>query len=341
MAKTFRPRSNQQDGFYLRDLIDDFKKVNNSHFLNISDFDYLQILAILIRENIKDSGIWNITPRYLNDIKTEQIEAIWSESKKAILKTFDFFENFLNLKGTQFVPYRYFYLTISNYFYENKNPNYNFLKKYFWFNSFHRDDLLTNTANINAHIEFLNKQKNNEEYQFSRFIIDRDTLRKSSYSSKGRISRAILSLYANKIPKDWKYTDRNVNVDNLFFSTDKPNLHHIFPTDYIIKNGISNKLDHNSLMNIAYLTQLTNLEISNKNPLKYIKNYDANPEFEQVIDSHLLPKQILQWSKIDEMPPNALDGFIEDRVDCVINELKKQLEGITVDVIDTQDISEK
>ena len=31
---------------------------------NISDFDYLQIIAILIKENIENSGIKNITPRY-------------------------------------------------------------------------------------------------------------------------------------------------------------------------------------------------------------------------------------------------------------------------------------
>lgn len=280
VAKTFRPKSSTDNGFYLRELIDDFKKINNSRFLQIEDFDYLQIIAILIRENIGNSGIHNITPRYLNDIKTEQIESIWDAAKKAILKTFDFFENTLNLKVPQLIPYRYFYLTIANYFYKNPSPNYDFLKKYFWFNSFHRDDLLSNTGDINKHLSLLNSEKYDKEQKFERFLIDKDTLRKSSYSSKGRISRAILSLYSHKCPKDWKYTDRNVNVSNFFLSTDKPNLHHVFPTNYIFKKGINNQLDNNSLMNIAYLTQSTNLNISDKNPLEYIKQYDENPNFE-------------------------------------------------------------
>jgi hypothetical protein len=337
VAKTFRPKSETDKGFYLRDLIDDFKKVNNSNYLQIDDFDYLQIIAILIRENIENSGIHNITPRYLNDIKTEQIESIWDSAKKAILKTFDFFENTLNLKGPQLIPYRYFYLTIANYFYKNDTPNYDFLKKYFWFNSLHRDDLLSNTGDINQHISLLNGEKYDKEQRFGRFLIDKDTLRKSSYSSKGRISRAILSLYSHKCPKDWKYTDRNVNVDNFFFSTDKPNLHHIFPTNYISNNRADNQLDNNSLMNIAYLTQLTNLEISDKNPLEYIKEYDENPNFESVIDSHLLPKQILTWARMDEMPSNALDQFMEERVELVIEELKRQLSGINIEVIDTKE----
>ncbi|NCP61456.1 MAG: DUF262 domain-containing protein [Flavobacteriales bacterium] len=337
VAKTFRPKSASDNGFYLRDLIDGFREINNSRFLQLSDFDYLQILSILIRENIENSGIVNITPRYLNDIKTEQIETIWADSKKAILKTFDFFENTLNLKGPQLIPYRYFYLTISNYFYQNSSPDYDFLKKYFWFNSLHRDDLLSNTTDIKNHITFLNKEKNKEEYQFERFLIDRDTLRKASYSSKGVSSRAILALFATNQPKDWKFTDRNVIAENFFFSTDKPNLHHIFPTDYIAKNPGSNTIDNNSLMNIAYLTQITNLEISNKNPLDYICDYDKNPDFPTAIKSHLIPEQILEWSSLPEMPENALDLFIEQRIDLIIEQLKSKLNGIKFEVIDTSE----
>jgi len=336
VAKTFRPESKEKQGFYLREYIDGFRKLNNSNFLQISDFDYLQIIAILIRENIEESGIWNITPRYLNDIKTEQIEEIWEPAKKAINKTFDFFENTLNIKGPQLIPYRYFYLTIATYFFNNNSPDYSFLKKYFWFHSFHNNDLLSNTGDVNSHIEFLSGQKNTGDHNFPRFLINKETLRNSSYSSKGRLSRAILSLYASKQPKDWKYIDRNVIVDNFFFSTDKPNLHHIFPTNYIFQNPGSNELNNNSLMNIAYLTQITNLEISDKNPLNYIQDYDSNPEFEAVIKNHVLPIELLQWSRFESMPSDALDQFIENRVDLVIEELKKNMNGVNIEVIDTK-----
>jgi hypothetical protein len=260
-----------------------------------------------------------------------------SLQKKAILKTFDFFENTLNLKGPQLIPYRYFYLTIANYFYKNENPDYDFLKKYFWFHSLHNEDLLSNTTDINTHIELLNKEKSKEDFEFKRFLIDKEKLRKATYSSKGTYSRAILSLYSSKKPKDWKYTDRDVIADNFFFSTDKPNLHHIFPTNYIENNRGNNKLDNNSLMNIAYITQLTNLEISDKNPLEYITDYDKNPNFEKVIQSHLLPMEIIEWARMEKMPDDALDQFIEKRVEIIIDELKNNLEGISFEVIDTQE----
>ena len=341
VAKTFRPQEKEKTGFYLRDLLEKFRTINNSNFLQIEDFDFLQVIAIIIRENIEKSDIWNITPTYLNNLTAEQIEIVWEDTKIAILKTFDFFENTLKIKGPQLIPYRYFYLTIACYFFRNDNPNYDFLKKYFWFNSFHNSDLLSNTGHINVHLSLLYKEKNRKEYSFDRFLIDKDVLRNSSYSSKGRLSRAILSLFSNNDPKDWKYTDRSVIADNFFFSTDQPNLHHVFPSNFISKNPGKNSLSNNSLMNIAYITQLTNLEISDKNPLIYIREYNQNPNFANVLQSHFLSSKLIEWSKQESMPENALDLFIEDRVSMIIEKLRTILSDNSFEVIDTRATKQK
>ncbi|MEQ8235205.1 MAG: DUF262 domain-containing protein [Syntrophomonadaceae bacterium] len=346
VAKTFKPATPQTSetqgngGFYLRELIDKFRDLNQSEFLKINDLDYLQTLAVTINQHVSGSSVKNITDRYLNEIKTENILEVWDETKKAMLKTFDFFENHLHIKTPYLIPFRYFYFTITEYFYMNPNPNYDFLKIYFWFNSFHNDDLLSNTTQLFQHIAFLNLEKNGQLYEFDRFLIDKQKLRSATYSSRGRWSRAILSLYSSKKPKDWKFCDREVIVQNLFFTTDKPNLHHIFPTnsDYVLKNKHKNKITSDSLMNIAYLTQITNLDITNKNPLEYIKEYD-NPEFEAIMDSHYLPLEILGWSRADQMPENGLDQFIESRVNNIMADLRNKLNGIRFEEIDTVDVS--
>lgn len=340
VAKTFKPKTQTDSGFYLRELIDDFRNTNRSEFLTIGDLDYLQILAIIINRHITDSGVRNITDRYLNEIKTDQILEIWEDAKKAILKAFDFFENHLHIKTPYLIPFRYFYLTVANYFYKNDNPDYSFLGQYFWYHSFHNDDLLSNTTHLFQHIDFLDKEKQKQLYQFGRFLIDKERLRSSSYSSRGRLSRAILVLYANHQPKDWEHCNREVLVQNLFFSTDNPNLHHVFPTnsEYVLKNKHHNQIDSNSLMNIVYLTQITNLNITNRNPLEYIKDYDK-PEFEAIMPTHLLPKEVLEWARNDNMPPNALDIFIEKRVELIIDDLKKKLPIPNFDVIDTKQTS--
>lgn len=341
VAKTFKTATQSENGFYLRELIDDFRDHNNSEFLKISDLDYLQILAIIINHNIPDSGVRNITDRYLNEIKTEHILAVWEETKKAMLKMFDFFENHLHLKTPYLIPFRYFYFTITAYFYKNTNPDYGLLKKYFWFNSFHNEDKLSNTTQLGQHIEFLNKAKKNELLAFDRFLIDKQRLRSATYSSKGRMSRAVLALYASAQPKDWEHCDREVLVQNFFFSTDKPNLHHIFPTnsEYVLNNEHKNKITSDSLMNIAYLTQITNLDITNRNPLEYMKDYDK-PEFEAIMSSHLLSGEILEWARSGVFPENAIDQFIESRVNSILADLKTKLNDLIFDAIDTIETNE-
>lgn len=340
VAKTFKPIANGETGFYLRELIDSFRNINQSQFLHISDLDYLQALAVLICWNIEDSGVRNITDRYLNEIKTDHILAVWEDAKKALLKTFDFFENHLHIKTPYLIPFRYFYFTITAYFYQNQSPNYDFLKKYFWFNSFHNDELLSNTTQLFQHIEFLDTERYNKEYKFDRFLINKETLRSASYSSRGRVSRAMLSLFASMMPRDWEHCDREVLAHNLFFSTDKPNLHHIFPTnsEYILNNRHLNEIDNNTLLNIAYLTQITNLDITNRNPLEYLKDYDK-PTFEVIMPTHFLPPQLLSWARKDDMPANALDLFVEERLQLILDNLKQKMTGITFEEFDTSELS--
>lgn len=339
VAKTFKPGSNGDEGFYLRELIENFRKTNQSEFLQISDLDYLQALAVLINQNIEDSGIRNITDRYLNEIKTEHIVEVWEDAKRALLKTFDFFENHLHIKTPYLIPFRYFYFTITAYFFQNKSPNYDFLKKYFWFYSFHDEELLSNTTHLFRHVEFLAAEKHGQMHQFDRFLVNKQSIRASSYSSRGRTSRAILSLFASVKPRDWEHCDREVLANNLFFSTDKPNLHHIFPTnsEYVLNNRHLNKIDNNTLLNIAYLTQITNLDITNRNPLDYLLDYDK-PEFEAIMDTHFLPRQILAWARNNNMPSNALDLFVNDRLELILANLKQKLTGIPFEVFDTAEV---
>lgn len=292
VAKTFRTETEDKSGFYLREIIEDFREDTEGNYKDLDNLTYLQILAVLINQNINGSKIYNITDRYLNDIKAEQIEAVWPYAKAALLKLFDFFENHLHLKGPKLIPYRYFYMALSSYFYNHPNPNYDFLKKYFWYHGFHNEDLLSNTTQLWQHVDFLRGEKNGTSPAFERFLIDKNTLRRSSYSSRGRLSRAILSLLANQEPRDWAYTDRHVLSDVYYILADKPNLHHIFPSNYISQNKGKNTLDSNSLMNIAYITQITNLQISDDNPIQYLMKFDSRG-LEEILSAHLIPKEVL------------------------------------------------
>ena len=335
VAKTFRPESKDTHGFYLRGILEEFRSgLDGSFFSSVDNLTLLQILAILVRDSVPDSRVYNITDRYLNVLRTRHLESVLEDGKKAILKVFDFFGNHLKLPGPALVPYRYFYMTLASYFFRNDNPDYPLLTRYFWYHSLHNDDLLSNTTHLREHITRLKESRSYGEYRFERFQVDRERLRKETYSNRGRLSRAILSLYANQCPCDWKYTSRAVFSPVYYYSTDRPNLHHIFPIGFCKNHLEPSNVFVDSLLNIAYLTQITNLEISNKNPLVYMRNYMDGRHRIQI--THLLPEVIFEWANKDQMPDDALDTFVEERLGLIIGEIKEKLDGMRIDVIDTQ-----
>lgn len=335
VAKTFRPDSDGVAGFYLRGVFEGFRQgleAKGSRFSSIDDMTLLQILAVIVRDSVPDSGVQNITDRYLNALRTEHFEAVWEKAAKAVRRTFDFFDNHLRLAGPALIPYRYFYMSISAYFYYNDSPDYDLLKRYFWFYSFHNDDLLSNTSHLRDHVVRL-REAQEGGFDFGRFFIDKQKLRSSSYSSRGRLSRAVLALYANQNPVDWAHPDRPVLTEVYYELTDNPNLHHIFPMDFCEKQLNAGQLS-NSLLNIAYLTQITNLQISNRNPIEYMRDYIGSG-YQELQRTHLLPERLGEWVKEEQLPENSLSEFAEDRLDLIIGKLRQALDGIDFDVIDT------
>jgi hypothetical protein len=343
VAKTYRPETDSlatatRAGFYLRGVFEDFRDAlrrDGSRYSTIDDLTLLQIVAILVQESFPGAPVHNITERYLNLLTAEHIEGVWNDAKEAIRRTFDFLHNHLSLSGPRLVPYRYFYMILATYFFRNRRPDYEMVKQYFWYVSFHNDDLLSNTTQLREQTQRLREAKAGKKFSFGPFRIDRERLRISTYSSRGRLSRAMLALYANQNPKDWQFPDRSVLADVYYVLTDQPNLHHIFPLSFCEKQ-LGGEAEHaNSLLNIAYLTQITNLQIGDRNPLEYVKDYVTNG-FAVQERTHLLPTMLAEWAQANDMPPKAFNCFIDARLELVLARLHEYLHDITFDVIDTR-----
>lgn len=336
VAKTFRPTDHPEGGFYLREMIDTFRAETDGEFVEITDKTYLQMLAMIIKYHVDGNNVNNITDLYLNEIRTEQIEEIWEEAKRAFKKTFDFFENHLSLKGPNLVPFRYFYITVSFYFYNNDDPDYELLKKYFWFYSFHTDNLLSHTRHLrNDHLDPLYEAKQGGDFEFEEFLLDKDDLRSASYSYRGRFSRAILAFLAYQDPKDWEYHDKSVLTPVYYQLQQEPELHHVFPRNFVENYPGDDDYDEDSLMNIVYLPKIENLDISDRNPIEYLEDYD-DEGFEVVLESHLIPSELLEWSRDEEIGYKTLDEFINRRVELFISEIQTTLDDIALNVIDSK-----
>jgi hypothetical protein len=342
VAKTYRrpDGGKKYPGFYLREKFDSLRDdLSGSRFALVDDQTILQVVAAVLSRATANSGILNITDRYLLNLKADQIETVWPATKAAIKKAYDFLDNILGLASPNLIPSRYFYITLAAYFWSNIDPDYDALKKYFWYFSFHNEDLLSNTTQVRQHLNALARKEAKATHLMADFRIDKTALRAASYTARGRLSRAILAFLAYHRPKDWAHPFRDIHADFYYVLTDKPNLHHVFPVNFIANHSGKNAVDVNSLMNIAYLTQLTNLGISDKNPISYIKDFDV-PGFEEILTSHVIPTRILEWAREAVMPEDALDQFVEARAELFVSSLKEQLSGIPFDVFESKSIRE-
>jgi len=338
VAKTFRPKDSPQGEFYLRKLFEDFRASIDSNFSRVPNHTLLQAVALIVRLQLPEAGIKNVTDAYLNKLQAEHIERVWPAAKEALTRTFDFFHNSIHLPGPELVPMRYFYMTIASYFYENENPDSRFLKKYFWFYSFHLDNLLRNTTHLRDHADRLAQVRKGKPYQFERFVVNKNALRNTTYSSRGRLSTAVLALLANREPCDWVDPDRNVLNEVYYILTDKPNLHHVFARKFMEENPEANTVDVDNLMNIVYLRQITNLQIGARNPCDYVADFRESwgkLHFEKVAEEHLLPRELFEWVRQGDLPRDALDQFVEKRIDLVLGDLGSKLDGIHCEVLDT------
>jgi len=338
VAKTYRPADEKKGikTFYLRALLDELKSrdgVKDTKFATLDNHTLLRMLAVCVRLRFPDGGISNVTDRYLAELKAEQIEGIWEETAAAIINVFRFLSNVLRLPGPNLVPYGYFYLTLVAYYFSTKSADIKGLQKYFWYTAFHSEDLLTNTTQLWQHVDALCAGRFWPSEAGAKFVVDRNQLRTTRYSARGRMSTALLALYANHSPKDWGAGHVDVLASVYYTLTDKPNLHHIFPQDFVVDANLAQKERADSLLNIAYLTALTNIKISNKNPVSYLTDLsganDAEKEdFCRALESHLVPRSLLDVCTLEELPEDALIKFTESRADEVIEDLKRKLEGV-------------
>jgi hypothetical protein len=90
--------------------------------------------------------------------------------------------------------------------------------------------------------------------------------------------------------RDWA-SDLELSM-NLLGRLNRLEVHHVFPKDLLYKHGYS-RPDVNAIANFTFLTQETNLRVSNRDPAKYLEEFSAkHPE---AVSSHWIPMDRRLW----------------------------------------------
>lgn len=133
---------------------------------------------------------------------------------------------------------------------------------------------------------------------------------------------------------DRAFLSKNHKVKDLI--EQRGDIHHIFPKNYLIKNGVSNKQQYNQIANYTYLQQEINIAISDKAPVKYFDELDKQIKGEIKIygcidDKDDLNKNLEENcipSDISTMTFENYNDFLNKRRVLMANKIRKYFENL-------------
>ena len=99
--------------------------------------------------------------------------------------------------------------------------------------------------------------------------------------------------------------------------------HHLFPKNYLKKQGVTNNTRRNQIANYAYVEWADNIQIADRSPAEYFPEYAeryTNGELEQMMEWHALPDG---WEHMD------YNAFLEERRQRIAKVTRKGFERLT------------
>lgn len=339
VARTYRNEDKEkgQKGFYLRDNLRDLKRVliaQGNRFQHIDDLAVIQMVAICLRKlETGKRRSFGITPAALDNLTTEVLEANWNSTQKTALETIKLLWD-MKIHGPDMLPYTYLAFPIAYHLHNNKSANRSVVKQWFWRTAFGVEDFRRADEVYQYCTDFFDQIERKERPEIQPLAISKTRLVQTNYYYRNALSRAVLGFLASQKPLDFSDPDAEV-LDNVYLLLSQaPNLHHIYPRDFLADVGdLPKDAPIDSLMNICFLRAKTNIQIGKKNPLHYFREFETKnrKRFDEIIGSHLIPREFIEKPKF---VVEDYTDFLKVRADVFAQKLRIALPDVEVKIID-------
>jgi hypothetical protein len=130
--------------------------------------------------------------------------------------------------------------------------------------------------------------------------------------------------------KDWETGDQL--SQHMLGNLSSLQLHHIFPKSYLYEHNYQRR-EVNALANMTFLTQETNLHISDRPPIEYLPEIESNQP--GVLKSHWIPMDRELWK------PENYPAFLVERQKLLANAANEFLQKLKEGKVQDQQISEQ
>lgn len=338
VARTYRTEDPKTGlgGFYLRDNIKSLREIltekGSGSFQDIDDFTIIQMVAICLRKEEKEPRkSLGITPAALDNLTTRHLEENWEFCQTTVLNVIKFMSD-QNIKGPGMLAFGYLLFPICYYFHKNPEPNTDLARQWFWRNAFGLEDFRSSTEVYRYCDEFFAKLEGRQKVKIEPLAISISGLIKANYYYRNALTRAVLAFLAHQKPLDFKDANAVVLDDVYLRLSQAPNLHHIYPQNFLNGvEGLPSDVSPDSLMNICFIRARTNIQIRDKNPLTYFKEFENVKKFDKILQSHFIPQEFIYRKTFRQ---SDYGKFLHTRAQWLAESLKAELADVDVKIID-------
>jgi len=272
-----------------------------------------------------------VNKKALDNLETKDLEDNWNSCQKTIFETIKFLSD-MKIHGPDMLPFRYLLLPLCHHFHKNNTPNRSIAKQWFWRSAFGVENFRRADEVYNYCNEFFEKIEQGEIPVIPKLTISKNRLIKASCYYRSALSRAVLAFLAKQNPLDFSDPDAEVLDSVYLLLSQAPNLHHIYPHNFL-KNfeRLPEDVPIDSLMNICYLRAKTNIKIGDKNPLHYFREFGDVDNFDNILKSHLIPKEFIERG---EFKPEDYKDFLYASAELFCQKLKDELPDVEMEIIE-------
>jgi len=338
VARTYRNEDSAKgiEMFYLRNNLQELRNVllsQANRFQNLADLTIIQMISICLRkEETGTRKSLGITPKALGNLTTKDLEDNWNVCRKTIFEAIKFLSD-MKIHGPDMLPFGYLLFPLAYYLHKNPSPKLGVAKQWFWRTAFGLKDFRRADEVYDYCTEFFGKLEGGEEQVIPQLVLSKTRLVNASYYYRSALSRAVLAFLAKQNPLDFSDPDAEVLDSVYLLLSQAPNLHHIYPRNFLegIKEELPENVEIDSLMNICYLRAKTNIKIGDKNPLHYFREFRNLKNFEDILESHLIPQEFVEK---EEFYPKDYGDFLYARSGLFCQKLKEELPDVDVKIVE-------
>lgn len=283
----------EKSGF---DLTRKYEELNNklvdSNYGKINDAVFLQIIAACLIGRVKKADI-------LKKLKDSDIRNSYDKIEKALLEAID------HLKGEKYgvsvsalLPYERLLVPFTYFHYKQGSRQITKTKESYLLDFFWRCVITKRyggSADTNTEADLTKIQlilKGDKPSQESIVLSPQSIVEEGRFVLTSGFAVGMLCLMAQAHPKSFA-EGRTIDITNEAVSnSSKKQYHHFFPkqSPVILKNK-EYKAYVNNVVNIIFMDAVTNTQISNKNPSKYIREFSKkSPRLSNKLKSHYISR---------------------------------------------------